>query len=254
MRRVGPEKSGPFRFAKKKFLCAFLSEMRIGFILLILILSYCCSSQVMLDDVKVDSIPFKKVRSYLENQKGKSILGFSEMKAGCTAEVDLANYNRCTKKYRVKATLDEVWNAYVYSDPMTSWKTGKSATGLVYSRNTGKLSYPGESLQMTSPGQVLFLNLKLAKGLFKMATAFEILEVAKERSEISFSYLDTGKTLGRQEVRFFSENNGNTRIEHTSWVYSDSKLRDKVLYPFFHKKLINAFHRKMKSGIDKKKV
>jgi len=219
-----------------------------------LISSFCSSSQVMLDDVNVDSIPFKKVRSYLEYQKGKSIVNFSDMKAGCTADVDLGNYKRCTKKYRVKAPKEEVWNAYVHSDPMASWRTRKSATGLVYSRCTGKLSYPGEKLEMTAPGQVLFLNLRLAKGLFKMATAFEILEVADERSEISFSYLNSGKTLGRQEVKFFSEKNGSTRIEHTSWVCSDSKLRDKVLYPFFHKKLINAFHRKMKSGIDKKHI
>jgi len=178
-----------------------------------------------------------------------AVNGFGDLKAACTMETDLTEFRKCVGRYRIKASTSDVWSSYVHADPMTSWKTRKSATGLVYYRHNDSLVYPGQHIDQTMQGQVLFLNLKLAKGLFKMATAFEIMEVSDADGIITFSYLNTGKTHGLQEVKFLALDNQNTLIEHTSWVRSGSKFRDSVLYPFFHKKLIRAFHRKMKDSI-----
>jgi hypothetical protein len=47
---------------------------------------------------------------------------------------------------------------------------------------------------------------------------------------------------------FTDEGNGNTRIVHRSYFRSNSRLRDAILYPFFHKRIVNRFHRNMLGG------
>ena len=95
-------------------------------------------------------------------------------------------------------------------------------------------------------GQILYMDLRLIKGLYHLATAFEITKVEDETGVIEVSYSQSGVNEGKQVIQMEEDRHGNTIIRHTSMIRSGHRFRDRVLYPYFHNRLINAFHRKMK--------
>jgi hypothetical protein len=95
-------------------------------------------------------------------------------------------------------------------------------------------------------GQVYFLNLKIAHGLCNIPVAFEIINIDTEKKIIEFSYIEGNKSMGVQRIKFKELDDNQIRIKHVSYFKSDSNSRDKILYPFFHKKIVNDFHRNMR--------
>jgi hypothetical protein len=93
--------------------------------------------------------------------------------------------------------------------------------------------------------------------LYNLAVAFEIIAIDVLNREIIFSYVEGGKSQGEQSIQFIDTKDGYTEIIHSTLFKSDSKFRDKFLYPKFHIKAINEFHknilRKLLSPSDDKK-
>ena len=58
-----------------------------------------------------------------------------------------------------------------------------------------------------------------------------------------------GKSQGKQTIFFFPTKNGFTEIIHQTAFKSDSFIRDRYLYPYFHRIAINEFHRNMKKSL-----
>jgi hypothetical protein len=202
--------------------------------------------QMAISETDFGAIPFAAVRNWLMD-RNETLHHYKALRPSCDEESDLRKFSRCTKTYIIRKQPDSVMAAYLSVNPMISWHTRKSVPGLLYDRNKDALYYPGQDAGAAEPGKVLFLNLKLLKGLYSMATAIEITDVGE--NVVEFGYPKSGRAEGKQELRFESTPRGNTRVVHTCWVYSGSKIRDKMLYPFFHKRLINSFHRKMERTI-----
>ena len=198
-------------------------------------------------DADFDDIPYKKVRNYLlSQQQDGSVTHFSQLKPTCEEAVDSASFSLYTKTYIVKQRMADVWNTYLKASPTESWKTRKSAVGLVYDRSNDSLIYAKQQLDGTNIGQVMYLHLKVMKGLYRLATALEVTRIKEERNTIEISYVDHGVNEGKQWIEMSETPEGYTLVKHTSMIRSESRFRDKYLYPFFHNKLINAFHRNMK--------
>jgi hypothetical protein len=92
-------------------------------------------------------------------------------------------------------------------------------------------------------GQVFLVNLKLLKGVCNLAVGLEIISVDSVNRCIKFSYVKGNKSEGEQVIQFVSTEKGFTRIIHHTDFKSNSKFRDKYLYPYFHRLAINEFHR-----------
>ena len=90
-------------------------------------------------------------------------------------------------------------------------------------------------------------------GIFNIPVAFEIITVDSAEKVIEFSYIEGNKSRGVQHVKFLDIGGGRTEIVHTSYFKSDSRIRDKWIYPFFHEKIVNDFHRNMKKLLHLKK-
>ena len=86
-------------------------------------------------------------------------------------------------------------------------------------------------------------------GIYNLAVALEITKIDEQNKTIVFSYVNGGKSKGEQILHFITTADGYTEIIHETLFRSDSKFRDKVLYPFFHNKAINEFHRNMLHAI-----
>lgn len=202
------------------------------------------------DKIQLDEIPYPKVRAYIDNQhKYIQSDNIGEIEPTCTEIEDFNGFRTYQKKYLVKASKEQVWKTYLNANPNTSWKTRKSAIGLIYDRNTDRVLYSRDSCNGSSVGQVLYLNLRLLKGFYHLATAMEITDIQDDISYIEISYVESGVNQGKQWINMESTENGYTTITHRSTIKSDSPFRDRILYPYFHNKLINAFHRKMKRNV-----
>lgn len=207
------------------------------------------NAQTSLDDVKYDEIPYRPVRKYIQKQQQASIFQFRDVKASCTSVNDFSEFSCYTKTYVIKERLSRVWETYQNTSPNESWKTRKSSVGLIYLRHSDEVCYQNDTCDGINLGQVIFVNLKLVKGLYRMATAFEVTRISEEEHVLEVSYIESGINHGKQTISMTETEDGYTQITHTSVIQSESHFRDKVLYPYFHYKLINVFHRQMKRRV-----
>ncbi|XOV93648.1 MAG: hypothetical protein ACFHWX_02840 [Bacteroidota bacterium] len=151
--------------------------------------------------------------------------------------------------YTVNAPLAEVWTGYKNLHPALAWNSKMIRLGFMYSRlydtyiYTSKDEYPG-----IAKGQIYLVNLNIAQGL-KIAVAHEVDEVDDKEHIIKLCYLNTGKTEGSQWIRMSENGKNQTHIEHKTLYKGSSYVRDRILYPYFHKKAMNQFHQKMKDLI-----
>lgn len=207
-------------------------------------------AQMSFDKIEFDAIPYPKIRAYIDRQhEFIHSENMSELEPTCTNITDFKDFRTYQKQYIVKADKDQVWATYINANPSTSWKTRKSAVGLIYDRPSDMVLYSKDSCYGSSIGQVLYLNLRLIKGIYNLATAMEITNIQDDSSMIEISYVESGVNQGKQWITMESTYDGYTRITHRSTIKSDSQFRDRVLYPYFHNKLINTFHRKMKRTV-----
>jgi hypothetical protein len=170
---------------------------------------------------------------------------FSDIKASWKGLVCEDDFNIQKKTYHIKDDISDVWTKYKTTSPAESWNGKRVMFGLLVSKTLNKPIYSGDSFDEIQPGQVIYLNLKLLK-FYNLAMAFEVLVVDSEKRIIEFSYLEGNKSQGKQCLQFVESENGTTNIIHSSYFKSDSKMRDKFLYPFFHTRTTNEFHRIMK--------
>lgn len=206
--------------------------------------------QFSYNDINWDQIPQKKVRRYLsEQQERAQIMFLSDLRPTCQDSSSLMDLFSYKKSFRVKADRSNVWETYKRSNPTAAWTNRKSACAMVYERSSDHVHYADEEIDGIEAGQVLFMDLKLLKGLVHLATAFEITRVEDELGVIEINYTEAGVNRGKQIIKMHEAPDGTTIIEHASMISSGRKFRDKILYPYFHNRLINTFHRKMKQRV-----
>lgn len=198
--------------------------------------------QESIGDINLDRIPQKKVRRFITHLKENRISSFNDIRASFSRWEDTTEYCCVNKHYFFRENLANVWESYVINDMADLWNGKMVSYGVSISKPLNKILYPNENKTGAHTGQVLFLNLKLMKGIYNLATAFEITEIDPVKKIIVFNYIEGGKSRGTQILHFIATNDGCTEIEHKTFFKSDSRFRDKRLYPFFHKKLIDEFH------------
>jgi hypothetical protein len=200
--------------------------------------------------INLEEIPQRKVRKYIVSRKIDRMNNFYSIKASCKKENDGSDFHMQKKEFNLKYDLKNVWNCYSNIDPGITWSKHSLQFGLLISKCSNSVTYVrNASFTAVDTGQIYFLNLKLLKGLFNIAVAFEVIDVDQKRQVVEFSYIDNNKAKGKQVIEFYDNGNGSTRIVHRSYFKSESSIRDKILYPMFHKKFIREFHRNMRQII-----
>jgi hypothetical protein len=158
---------------------------------------------------------------------------------------DNKGYRVDERIYIFKDSLAKVWEHYLFTNPGESWNGNRVKFGLLFSRKENRVVYQGDNVSSLNTGQVFYLNLKLLRGLSNLATVFELISIDDDQKVIEFSYVDGNITEGKQQLKFKQTAKGNTEIIHTTYYKSKSAIRD-LLYPYFHTRLLNEFHRNMR--------
>jgi hypothetical protein len=230
--------------------------MRQYLVLFLLFISYAVYSQASLDLIDLQKIPQKKIRTYIDLQKSHNVHFFKDVKPTFTKGQDKSPYREVEKKYLIKERINKVWDIYCSTSPALSWNGKIISFGVLFSKGADNVMYRNESYAGADTGQVVYVNLKLLGGLYNLAVAFEIVDIDNVNKEIVFSYIEGGKSSGEQLIQFVDTKEGYTEIIHTTFFKSNSKFRDKFLYPPFHFKAIDEFHKNMLNVIfnDKAKL
>ena len=213
-----------------------------------------CNSQMTFSEINLKKVPQKKVQEFLLEQQNNHIHSLKEIQPSIKPNSELKGYRNHVKEYFLKDSLIKVWHHYIVTNPGDSWNGKKVSFGMLFSRKDERIVYRNEYISCIDTGQVIFLNLKLLKGITNLAAVFEFITIDKEERVIEFSYINGNITEGKQRLQFIETPKGYTRILHSSFYKSSSSFRDRFLYPFFHDKISNEFHRNMKKLYYKNKV
>ena len=161
--------------------------------------------------------------------------------------IDESGFQFNEKTFFLKNKLAHVWDCYRNANPNKSWNGHFVRFELMISKFSNTVLYCNNSIfPVIDTGQVYFLNVRLLQGILNVPLAFEIINVDPGQRIIEFSYIEGNKSIGKQIIQFSEIADGRIRITHSSYFKSDSNLRDNLLYPYFHKKLVREFHRNMK--------
>jgi len=215
------------------------------FLFLFTIISIYGVSQNKISEINFDRIKYKKIREYLHSQQSRNIQSLVDIKPSMSSNSDNKGYRVDERVYIVKDSVEKVWQHYKYTNPGEAWNGTRVKFGMLFSRKKNKVIYQGEDISSLEPGQVVYLNLKLLRGLSNLATVFEFISIDDEKKVVEFSYVDGNITEGKQQLRFTQTSKGYTQILHTTYYKGKSAVRD-YLYPYFHTRLVNEFHRNMK--------
>ena len=205
------------------------------------------SGQCTLDDIELEQIEQKTVRKYVEQQIEEGKHQFYDIQPSWHRGDDLSIFNKFESTFFFNADLQDVWKSYLSLDPSKMWNNRSMSKGLMLQKFPLKIFYNKDSLANTNTGQVYFLNLKLLSGIYNIAVAFEIVSINALEMIIEFSYVEGNHSLGFQQLKFLAVDDNSTKIIHTSYFKSNSKFRDKWLYPRFHKKITNDFHENIRN-------
>ncbi len=187
----------------------------------------------------------------LRYQQENKIQFFDDMESSVLDTGNLNDFMNFEKVYILKESSEFVWDNYQYSSQTDVWDLNKISFAFLFDRNSSSIVYANQEWIGLEKGQIFYLNLRILNGFYNLPVAFEIININPQDKVIEFSYLKGGKTSGIQTIQMTDTEDGNTRIIHKSFVKSDSKIRDKYLYPYFHNKLINEFHSNMKKMINR---
>lgn len=219
---------------------------RIYYFLIFFFIGFQVESQICLNDVELERISQNKVQEFVEWQQEHGIETFEELKPSMQSSSDIKGYFVHENVYCVKKGIEKVWNKYLNVSPSKSWNGKKVSFGFLFSKKEHKIVYRDENVSKIDTGMVVYLNLRLMKGLINMATAFEIITIDRENKIIEFSYLSGNNSVGKQRIQFFETQKGYTEIIHTSFYKSNSIAKNYFFYPYFHTRATNEFHRNIK--------
>jgi hypothetical protein len=218
--------------------------MRAILIILLFFSFFTAKSQENIFSINFDEIKFKKVKEFINNQKANKIIHFMDVKGSYDAAQN-KTYKKHKQSYLILKPIDEVWKSYISTSPAKSWNGNMLNFGCLISKKSNRVSYLHDAYEGAEEGQVFYVNLKLLKGLYNLAVAFEVTKLSNEKHTIEYSYVKGGKTSGKQWMEMEETPEGYTRISHYTLYKSSSELRDVLLYPYIHELAITEFHQNM---------
>lgn len=196
------------------------------------------------NDVDLERITPKKLKKSLVKTQLFMVDNICNLSSTCPQLRDSTHYFHNYTVY-FDAPIDTVWKAYNTISPTQAWNSRIISFGFAYTRESGQLFYEDEVFDHLEEGQIQFLSLRYLGGILKLTNALELTNIDEDSKSLQFCYVRYGKSQGTQIIRLIEEN-GKTKVMHDTYYKSDSKFRDKRLYPYFHKITVKDLHDNIK--------
>ncbi|SOE20343.1 hypothetical protein SAMN06298216_0838 [Spirosomataceae bacterium TFI 002] len=184
-----------------------------------------------------------KTKSYLRLHNLKNTSDLKLIIPTCYTQDKEKEFNLHQKSYLVNYPIDQVWDAYLNIPPSKAWSGKKIQFSFSFDFDKDQISYTKDKYEGLRVGQLIFLEIKLAFGLVKLAVTHQVNEISEAKKSMKFCYVEGGKASGSQMLSLVKKGENQTEVVHNTYYKSDSKFRDKRLYPTIHESIINEFHR-----------
>ncbi len=208
--------------------------------------SFSSAAQTRLSDIEPSGIKQKSIRLFLKQQQDKGIIFFEDFRPSVTDQTDSSLFDSNVHHFKLRQAQDKAWNAYLSAHPATVWQGKIVSCGLIYSPSLKKTIFPTDDYPGLEVGQIFFIEMRVLCRLVKFPVCFMVSGIDRGKQTISFSYVESGASRGAQTIRLTENRNGETQIIHSSIHLTQNKLRDKTLYPIYHKKAISEVHRNIR--------
>jgi len=185
------------------------------------------------------------VKKLIDKHIKKGMDKFEDIESTFKPMNELNGYLYHETEYSYPFNVDIVFEKYTSQNPSEAWNGKLLSFGLLVSKETKSVLYPGGNYEGAKAGQILYLNLNLFSGLVKLAVAHEIIEINYEKKQMVLSYIVGAESVGVQILDFIDNKDGTTKLKHITYYKGDSKFRSKYIYPYFHTKVVNDYHKNM---------
>lgn len=223
------------------------------YILIIFILiTYASQAQTRLSDIDTSRIKQKSVRNFLKSQMNSGIAYFEDFKPSVDEQTDSSHFDFNSHRFHLQQTLATAWNAYLTAHPAKVWQSKIVSCGLIYSPISKRIIFPDDNYPGLETEQIFFIEMRILCGLVKFPVCFMVTQIDESHHAITFSYVSSGSSKGSQTIRLTDDGKGSTKIIHSSIHQTENILRDKTLYPIYHRKAIKEVHKNIKNILETK--
>lgn len=162
-------------------------------------------------------------------------------------ESDISGMNGYEKQVvtkRFKASINDLWSVLVNTPPNQIWTGPHVNFAFGYSKRDQRF-YPNDENTPPFHEGLISLNVLDIFGP-KVAVAVEVVVIDRFKHSVQLAYSKGGATDGTQIIELKRDGNS-TLLVHTSYYKGESKFRSRMLYPFFHKMMLNEYYSKIDS-------
>ena len=228
--------------------------MKYFFLFIVTLWMNCVYSQLSFHEIEFSRIPQKKIRHYIVNQIKNDSASFSDLQPSTSSDSDSDELYTMQNTYLIKESPETVWKNYKSANLTTAWNGKIISLGFLCSKWSDYVVYKNSNDYCSiDTGQVFFLNLRILYGMYNLPVGIQVIDIDTDNMTITLSYLDGGKSIGIQAITLYPTSTGYTKVIHKSSFKSSSRFRDKHLYPYYHTKVLNEFHRNIAENITTEK-
>ncbi|KPM48024.1 hypothetical protein [Jiulongibacter sediminis] len=201
-------------------------------------------------------INLKRIKSartleYLKKNALADISDLDKIVPLCYLEGIENDFLKHSKSYKLPYSVDDVWDAYINIPPAESWAGNRIGFSFSYNTDSKDFHYLHDQYHGLEVNQLIFIEIKLLFGLFKLAVTHHVNQISPEEKKIKLCYVEGGKSSGSQIITFKKISESESIVVHDTFYKSDSKFRDEKLYPFLHELIINQFHKNVRKYMDR---
>jgi hypothetical protein len=207
-------------------------------------------AQTRLSDIDNNRIRQKSIRNFLKTQIEKGIVNFEDFKPSVTTKTDTSQFDSNIHCFRLEQTLKVAWNAYLTAHPAQIWQGKVVSCGFIFSPVSKRIIFADDKYPGLEPCQIFFIEMRVLCGLAKFPVCFMVTKIDKIQHSITFSYVSSSPSKGSQTIRLIDNGKGGTEILHSSIHQTENVLRDKTLYPIYHRKAIKEVHRNIRELLE----
>jgi hypothetical protein len=227
---------------------------RFLFLIFTVLICFALRAQTQLKDIDQSKIKQKSIRNFLNKQIESGIIYFEDFQPSVTAQTDSDSFDFNEHVFKIKQPQSDTWNAYLSAHPAKIWQGRIVSCGLIYSPRKKQIIFPDDAYTGLEVGQIFFVEMRLIFRLAKFPVCFMVTGIDAIKQTITFSYVASGSSKGSQTIRLISKGNGETKIIHSSIHQTQNALRDKTLYPIYHRKAIGEVHKNIKKQLLKNQI
>jgi hypothetical protein len=208
-------------------------------------------AQTRLSEVDTGRIAPKSIRRFLKQQEKLGMVWFEDFRPSVDETTDTNRFNLNCHRFHLRQSPATAWHAILTTPPSQIWQGRTVSCGFIYSPGSQRVIFPGDNYPGLEPGQIFFIELRILFGLVKFPVGLVVTKVDQGQRTITFSYVSSGPSKGAQTIRLVDDGKGGTEIQHSALHQTGNVIRDRALYPIYHRQAIGEVYRNLKLQLDR---